>query len=264
MDWWQAAILALFCYLGALTTPWALGTTGGWYVITRPLVAGLISGIVLGDVSRGVLIGIAVQLVFIALITPGGAVPADLSFASYLGIPLAMVGGATPQVAVSLAVAFGAIGVAAWQVLSVGNAAWAHLDDRYAAEGNLEGIIRSNYLAQIGTFALRAILPFVVLLAGSAFAQDFVTFLNNDVPWLVGYLTVLGGALPAVGIAILLLQIAPSAVLLVWFLAGWVLFFYGHLTVVAVAVVGLVLAVLYYLYFSRIEQLAAAGEAQGG
>ena len=66
-----------------------------------------------------VLIGIAVQLVFIALITPGGAVPADLSFASYLGIPLAMVGGATPQVAVSLAVAFGAIGVAAWQVLSV-------------------------------------------------------------------------------------------------------------------------------------------------
>ena len=53
MEWWQAATLALFCYLGALTTPWALGTTGGWYVITRPLVAGLISGIVLGDVKTG-------------------------------------------------------------------------------------------------------------------------------------------------------------------------------------------------------------------
>ena len=39
MAWWQAAVLALFCYLGALTTPWALGTSGGWYVITRPLVA---------------------------------------------------------------------------------------------------------------------------------------------------------------------------------------------------------------------------------
>jgi PTS system mannose-specific IIC component len=262
MQWWQAAILALFCYLGALTTPWALGTSGGWYVITRPLVAGLISGIVLGDVSKGVLIGIAVQLVFIALITPGGAVPADLSFASYLGIPLAMVGGATPQVAVSLAVAFGAIGVAAWQVLSVGNAGWAHLDDRYAAEGDLDGIIRSLYLAQIGTFALRAILPFIVLLAGSAFASNFVSFLNNDVPWLVGYLTVLGGALPAVGIAILLLQIAPSASMLVWFLLGWVLIFYGHLSVVAVAVVGLVLTVLYYLYFSRVEQVGA--EVQRG
>jgi PTS system mannose-specific IIC component len=262
MDWWQAAVLALFCYLGALTTPWALGTTGGWYVITRPLVAGLISGIVLGDVATGVLIGIAVQLVFIALITPGGAVPADLSFASYLGIPLAMVGGATPEVAVSLAVAFGAIGVAAWQILSVGNAAWAHLDDRYAAEGDLDGIIRSNYLAQLGTFALRAVLPFIVLLAGSAFAQQFVDFLNNQVPWLVQYLTILGGALPAVGIAILLLQIAPSASLLVWFLLGWILIFYGGLSVVAVAVIGVVLAVLYYMYFSRIEMLS--GEAQSG
>src|SRR5439155_9609778 len=155
MQVWQAALIALLCYLGALTTPWALGTTGGWYVLTRPLVAGFLCGLILGDVKTGVLIGIAVQGVFIALITPGGSVPADLSFASYLGIPLAMVGGATPQVAVSLAVAFGAIGVAAWQVLSVGNAGWAHLDDRYAEEGDLEGIIRSNYLAQIGTFVLR-------------------------------------------------------------------------------------------------------------
>lgn len=65
----QAAILALFCYLGALTTPWILGTTGGWYVITRPLVAGLISGLVLGDVRLGVLTGVAVQAVYIGLIT---------------------------------------------------------------------------------------------------------------------------------------------------------------------------------------------------
>src|SRR5437868_12092042 len=176
MEVWQAAVLALFCYLGALTTPWALGTSGGWYVITRPLVAGLISGIVLGDVTKGVLIGIAVQLVFIALITPGGAVPADLSFASYLGIPLALVSHASPPVAVSLAVALAAIGVAAWQLLSVGNAAWAHVCDRYADEGNLAGIIRVNYLAQIGTFLLRAVLPFVVLYLGSGFAQNLISF----------------------------------------------------------------------------------------
>src|SRR6266851_5253086 len=91
MQVWQAALIGLLCYLGALTTPWALGTTGGWYVLTRPLVAGFLCGLILGDVKTGVLIGIAVQGVFIALITPGGSVPADLSFASYLGIPLALV-----------------------------------------------------------------------------------------------------------------------------------------------------------------------------
>src|SRR5436309_15579 len=179
MQWWQAALIALFCYLGALTTPWALGTTGGWYVITRPLVAGFLCGLILGDVSTGVLIGIAVQAVYIGLITPGGAVPADLSFVSYLGIPLALIAHAKPDVAVSLSVGFGVIGVAAWQVLSVGNAAWAHVCDRYAEEGNLAGIIRVSYLAQIGTFVLRGIVPFIILLLGSQFAQGFITFLQN-------------------------------------------------------------------------------------
>ncbi|MBE3561282.1 MAG: PTS sugar transporter subunit IIB [Ktedonobacteraceae bacterium] len=47
MQVWQAALIALLCYLGALTTPWVLGTTGGWYVITRPLVAGFLCGLIL-------------------------------------------------------------------------------------------------------------------------------------------------------------------------------------------------------------------------
>ena len=248
----QAAILALFCYLGALTTPWALGTTGGWYVITRPLVAGLISGIVLGDIPTGVLIGIAVQGPFIGLITPGGTVPADLSFVSYLGIPLALAAKATPEVAVSLSVAFGVIGTAAWQILSVGNAAWAHLCDRYADEGNMAGIIRVNYLAQIGTFLLRGVLPFIVLLVGSAGAQGLIDFLQQQVPWFLNFLGILGGVLPAVGIAILLLQITPSTSMLVWFLLGWVAVAVLHVPLVSAAVIGAVIAVIYYQYLSRI------------
>ncbi len=258
----QAAILALLCYFGALTTPWILGTTGGWYVLTRPLVAGFLTGLILGDVKTGVLIGIAVQLPFIALITPGGAVPSDLSFASYLGIPLAMVAHATPDLAVSLAVGFSVIGVAAWQLLSVGNAAWAHVGDRYADEGNLQGIINLNYLAQIGTFVLRAILPFFVLYYGANLANNLVTFLNTSIPWLVTFLTVLGGALPAVGIAILLNQLASTNRMLVWFILGWSLVAYLKFNSVSVAVFGGILAVIYYLYFYRIEA-QEAGEVTG-
>lgn len=253
MQVWQAILIGLFCYLGALTTPWVLGTTGGWYVITRPLVAGFICGLILGDVKTGVLIGIAVQGVFIALITPGGSVPADLSFACYLGIPFALVSHASPTVAVSLAVALAAIGVAAWQILSVANAAWAHLCDRYAEEGNLAGIIRVNYLAQIGTFLVRGVLPFLILVLGSGFAQSLISFLNVNVPWLLTYFGLLGGALPAVGIAILLLQLAPSARLLVWFLIGWVLFVYLKVPTVGIAVIGVLIALIYYWFFSRMD-----------
>jgi PTS system mannose-specific IIC component len=221
--------------------------------VTRPLVAGFIAGLILGDVQTGVLIGVAVQGVFIALITPGGTVPQDLSFVSYLGIPLALVAHASPGVAVSLSVGFGVIGVAAWQILSVGNAAWAHVCDRYAEEGNIAGIIRVNYLAQIGTFVLRGIVPFLVLLLGAGFAQNLISFLNNQVPWLITYFSLLGGALPAVGIAILLLQIAPAARLLIWFLLGWVLVVYLKVPTVGVAVIGTLAAIIYYRYFSRLD-----------
>lgn len=254
---WQAALLGLFCYLGALTTPWFFGTTGGWYVITRPLVAGLLTGLVLGDVQTGVLIGIAVQAVYIGLITPGGTVPADLSFVSYLGIPLAMVAGVAPDEAVGISVIFGVIGVAAWQLLSVGNAGWAHLCDRYAEEGNLQGIIRVNYLAQLGTFALRGILPFVILLAGAGVAEQIGTFLQTQIPWLTEFLGVLGGALPAVGIAILILQIAPAFRQIIWFLIGWVLVAYLKVPTVGIAVLGVLVAIIYYRYLYPQEEATA-------
>jgi PTS system mannose-specific IIC component len=254
----QAIIIAFFCYLGALTTPWALGTSGGWYVIGRPLVAGLICGIVLGDVKLGVLTGIAVQAVYIGLITPGGVVPADLSFVSYMGIPLAMVAGLAPEESVGISVAFGVVGVAAWQLLSVGNAGWAHLADRYAEEGNLEGIIRINYWAQIGTFLLRAVLTFLVLYFGSFVAQDIASFLQDKIPWFTDFLGVLGGALPAVGIAILILQIAPAAKQIIWFLIGWVVAMYLGVPTVGIAVIGGLIAVIYYFFLYQREEEAQA------
>jgi len=110
-----------------------------------------------------------------------------------------------------------------------------------------------NYLAQIGTFLLRGVLPFLVLFLGSGFAQSVISFLNVQVPWLFTYLGLLGGALPAVGIAILLLQIAPSARLLVWFLLGWVLVVYLKVPTVGVAVIGVLVALIYYWFFSRLE-----------
>jgi mannose PTS system EIIC component len=260
MDIWQAAILALFCYLGALTTPWVFGTTGGWYVITRPLVAGLISGIVLGDITTGVIIGVVVQAPFIGLITPGGVVPADLSFVSYLGIPLALAAGAEPAVAVSLSVGFGIIGVVAWQLLSVGNSFWAHRADRFAEQADLDGIIRVNYYAQIGTFLLRGVLPFFILWLGAGVAQNLVIVLQEQVPWFTEFLGVVGGALPAVGIAILILQIAPVPRQLMWFAVGWVLFVYLGVPVVGIAVIGGLVAIIYYRFLYEQEEAREAAE----
>ena len=76
----QALLISIFAYLGTL--PSLLGSTVGWYVLGRPFVSGAIIGLILGDVQAGIIIGAAVQIVFIAMITPGGAMPTDLNVAA--------------------------------------------------------------------------------------------------------------------------------------------------------------------------------------
>ena len=51
----QAVIIGILSYLGSLSCPWALGTTGGWYVLSRPLISGFLIGAVLGDIQTGIL-----------------------------------------------------------------------------------------------------------------------------------------------------------------------------------------------------------------
>lgn len=60
------------------------------YTLGRPLVAGLVVGIILGDIRSGIIIGAAIQVIYIALVTPGGTVSADVRAVSYIGIPLAI------------------------------------------------------------------------------------------------------------------------------------------------------------------------------
>lgn len=118
INWIQAAILGLFACL--CSNSCMAGQAVGNYTIGRPLVGGLVCGIILGDLKLGIACGVAMQLVYIALVTPGGTVSADVRAISYIGIPLAMVaistkgldplGGSAADLAKSVGTLVGTIG----------------------------------------------------------------------------------------------------------------------------------------------------------
>ena len=93
----QAVLIGLVYYLGISGTPWCtlLGST----ILQKPLVSGLIVGIILGDPVQGAVIGAAIQLPFIAYISAGGAPPTDPGLAGTLGTALAMAAGVKPEAA---------------------------------------------------------------------------------------------------------------------------------------------------------------------
>ena len=71
----QALLIALFGYLSSNYSPWCFGQLGGWYTMGRPLVSGLIIGVILGTCGWN-LMGAAVQTLYIGLVTPGLSMPA--------------------------------------------------------------------------------------------------------------------------------------------------------------------------------------------
>lgn len=241
MELWQAILIAFLGYLGANQTPWLFGVTGGWYTLGRPLVAGAVIGWILGDVSAGVLAGAAVQAMYIGLVTPGGAMPADINFAAFIGIPLALVSHGTPEYAVTLAVPMSFLGVALFNFTMGFNALFVHRADAYAAEGNGKGLMLMNILGTVTTFIIRFTLIFLAVYYGG----PIVGTLTSLMPQVVGRMFIaLGGILPSVGFALLLQQSLKENNMIVFFLLGFVLVASMNITILSLAVLGGVIAVI--------------------
>ncbi|WP_066504117.1 PTS mannose/fructose/sorbose/N-acetylgalactosamine transporter subunit IIC [Abyssisolibacter fermentans] len=245
MSLWQAVLIGLFGYLGAKRTPWFFGVTGGWNTIGRPLVAGLIIGIILGDVKAGILAGAAVQAMYIGLVTPGGSLPADINFAAYIGIPLALVSGGGPEYAVTLAVPLSFLGIVVFNFLMSFNASFVHKADKYAEQGNGEAIMRTNILGTVPTFLIRFTVIFLACYFGAPAAQKLTTAM----PELIGNIfIVLGRMLPAIGFALLLRQTLNDKKMIVFFLAGFVVVASLNITILSLAILASFVAVLDVMY----------------
>ena len=76
----QIILIALFSYLGSIGSPWFFGTTGGFYTLGRPLVAAAIVGLILGDMTTALEVGILIQAMYIGVITPGAVMPFDVDY----------------------------------------------------------------------------------------------------------------------------------------------------------------------------------------
>ncbi len=212
------------------------GTVFGNYTLGRPLVAGLIVGAIMGDIQTGIYLGAAIQVVYIALVTPGGTVSADVRAISYIGIPLSIVAvnsmGLSPAsaegqaMAVALGSAVGTLGT----VLFYGTATVYLVDMVFPWVSHI----------------LCSFIPtFIICKVGVNMVDLMKAYLPMDGIAMKTLFTV-GSLLPAVGIAILLKQVATKPVDLLTFVFGFTLAACMGLNLIAASVVGGFFAVFSY------------------
>ena len=189
---WQAALFGLLACLASM--PGLGGTVLGNYTLGRPLVAGLIVGLIMGDVQTGIYLGAAIQVVYIALVTPGGTVSADVRAISYIGIPLSMVAvhsmGLNPAsaegqaMAVTLGSAVGTIGTVLFYGTATVNLVWQHMGWRALEKGDL----RKLYVVDMGlpwiSHILCSFIPtFIITKVGTSMVDLMKAYLpDSDTP----------------------------------------------------------------------------------
>ncbi|MGX7265072.1 PTS mannose/fructose/sorbose/N-acetylgalactosamine transporter subunit IIC [Enterococcus crotali] len=249
-----ALLTGIFCYLGAIETPWLFGMTGGFYIVGRPLVAGLLVGLAFGDVQAGILCGLAVQAVFIANLTTGGATNSEITYAAYGGIGLALATTKDPAVAVTLSILIGqTFGLIFYNSRMAAYSFW-NTRAQTAAENNDDHGITLNHVVypQITTFILRAVPVFLAIF----FGKGLVDWLLANVPQVVtDIISVLGGVLPALGIAMLMSIVVKEKAHLIFFFAGFVLMAFAGLNMIALVFIAALVAYIVYL---------ATGKGTGG
>lgn len=254
ISWLQAILLGLFASLSSM--PGMGGSSIGNYTLGRPLIGGLVCGIILGDMSTGILVGCAMQVVYIALVTPGGTVSADVRAVSYIGIPLAMVAlqsyglSATSTEGAALATSFGTMVGTLGTVLFYGtatiNLVWQHMGWKAVEKREYKKL----YMIDMGlpwiSHLACSFIPTVIMCKMGA---DVVEMIKKALPMdgiAMKTLFTVGALLPCVGIAILLKQIVKQTTDFIPFLFGFALAASIGINLVSATVVAAMFAIINY------------------
>lgn len=86
----------------------------GFFTWNRPLLAGFVTGIILGDPVQGAIIGAGINMIYLGFISAGGAQMGDPAFAGYVGTALAIASKLDVSTAMAIAVPLGTVATVLW------------------------------------------------------------------------------------------------------------------------------------------------------
>lgn len=229
-----------------------------------PLMTGLVVGLVFGDVAQAMIITAAIQLIYMGVFSPGGQMPSEPAIAAAIAVPVALLSNLAPEAAIGVAVPVGLLGSYLYQFrFFINTFIMQRYADKYAAEGNDKMLTMSIIVYPIiASFLIYVPFMFIALYYGAPVIAGVVE--SNSGSILFHILSVIGGGLAAIGIAVTVYVIGKknyiAFFLLAYFMA--VVFRDMGITMVTYAIFGALIAFIYVL--SKSEGSSAPQVAQGG
>lgn len=215
----------------------------------QPIVACTLIGLVTGHVTEGVMLGGSLQMIALGWANVGAAIAPDAALASVASAIIMVLslqdGSVNPNTAITasiaLAVPLSVAGLFLTMICRTLSIPMVHAMDACAAKGDFRGIELWQIVA-ILMQGVRIAIPAVALCFVPA---EAVTAALNMMPaWLSDGMAIGGGMVAAVGYAMVINMMATKEV---WpfFALGFVFAAISQLTLIALGVIGISLALLY-------------------
>lgn len=230
----------------------------------QPLVACTLIGLVTGHLQEGVILGGSLQMIALGWANVGAAIAPDAALASVASaiiMALALDGGTANSAdaintSIALAIPLSVAGLFLTMICRTIATAIVHIMDGAAEKGDFAGIERWQIIA-ILMQGVRIAIPAAAL---CFIPSDAVRGVLEAMPaWLSGGMAVGGGMVAAVGYAMVINMMATKEV---WpfFILGFVLAAISDLTLIALGLIGISLALIYL----GLKDMAKQGGGNGG
>lgn len=231
----QAVLLGIVAFIAQ--SEYALGTS----LLSRPIVTGLFTGIVLGDVSTGVIMGATLELAFIGSFSVGAAIPPDVVTGGILGTAFAITAGAGTETALLLGLPIATLTLILKNLyLGLLIPLMNHKADDYAEEGDYKGVERMHLLAGFGLSLMLGLVVMISFMVGSKTIGNLLDMIPDFVQH---GLSVATGLIPALGFA-MLARLLINKTVAPYFFLGFALAAYLEIPVTGIAIFGAIVAVV--------------------
>ncbi len=237
---------------------WFLGNTWG-----QALFSGMMTGLILGDITTGCKVGAIIAPMFIAFTGAGGTIVWDQTAGTISGTAVVIAGGIPINQALTVALPVSLLFAQIHTIRRIWLAYPAMLADKAALTGNDRAIrFYGSGFCQLSKVVLYFIPMTLAILFG---ANSIGTLMKNLPVWMVNMLSAVGGLLPALGFAMTLRVIGRPA-FLPFFLGGFFLVQYTKIGGLFLAFIGLFFAFIYYLILAANQEEDTSGKVnlEGG
>lgn len=229
------------------------GNVFGEMKLREPIVTGFLVGLILGDVTQGLIIGAALQIIWMGATGIGPTAQLDIGAGGTIGTAVALLTGTGPEVAITFGLPVAVIMQFLNTLLMTAFSVWMHHVDKLIDQLKEKQIIFIHFACSLITALMFATLTFIVMYFGNDVMESLVKGLPD---WASRGLNAVAVLLPALGFA-LLLNILLEKHLIPFFIVGFAIAAYTQLNTIAVTL--LAVAAAWFIYLLSTNSIVGMG-----